>query len=43
MSSLVRRTVGHMQGYKLTALSGFDLLFGDELGILSVVRADMHM
>jgi hypothetical protein len=27
----------------LTGLTGFDLLIRDELGIESVVRADMHM
>jgi hypothetical protein len=34
---------GHMQGYTLTGFTGFDLVIGDEFGITSGVRADMHM
>jgi len=32
-----------MQGLTLMGLTGFNLSIGDELGIVSVVRADMHM
>ena len=32
-----------MHGETLTGLTGFDSLIDDELGIASVVRADMHM
>jgi len=32
-----------MVGYKLTGLTGFDLLIGNKLGIVPVLRADMHM
>jgi hypothetical protein len=32
-----------MQRQKLMGLTGFKYLIGDELGIASVVRADMNM
>jgi hypothetical protein len=43
VSCMVRWYGGHMRGKTLMGLTGFDLLISDELGIASVVRADMHM